>query len=148
MICRVAKNEWSIKSLNFLFLFFIPSYSLNASFTKTNSSWLIHKSVKVLEIKASMLFDLFFLTVAFYHDFSFFLLLIELIFTNLLVLLTHQFIFLYFFNEIISCFTYRFNLNSWVMIPSPTYYTWLKFPFILIAFNAIYLFHRHVFRNV
>ena len=89
----------------------------------------------------------FFLTVAFYHDFSFFLLLIELIFTNLLVLLTHQFIFLYFFNEIISCFTYRFNLNSWVMFPSPTYYTWIKFPFILLAFNAIYLFHRHVFRN-
>ena len=60
MICRVAKNEWSIKSLNFWFLFFIPSYSLNASFTKTNSSWLMYESVKVLEIKASMLFNLFF----------------------------------------------------------------------------------------
>ena len=37
--------------------FFISSYSFNA-FTKTNSLLLIHKSVKTLEMKTSLLFNL------------------------------------------------------------------------------------------
>ena len=37
---------------------FITLYSFNTLFFKTNSSWLIFESVKALEIKTSMLFNL------------------------------------------------------------------------------------------
>ena len=47
---------------NFIFLLFISLYSFNALFTETNSSWLIYESIKDLKIRASIVFNLFFIT--------------------------------------------------------------------------------------
>ena len=43
-----------------MFSSFIPSRSFNRLFTKINSSWLIYKPVKALQVKISLLFKLVF----------------------------------------------------------------------------------------
>ena len=46
-----------IKPLSFLFLFFLLWYSFSPLFIKANPPWLIFESIKVIEIKTSMLFN-------------------------------------------------------------------------------------------
>ena len=64
--------------------FFISSYIwlyfLNALFTETNSSWLIHESIKVLEIRTSIEFNVSFHNNTISSCFFFFLFIIDLYF--------------------------------------------------------------------
>ena len=64
----------------FLISSFISLHSLNALFTKTNSSWLIYKSIKVLEIKTLIVFNLVFANKTILSCFFFFFLMIDLLF--------------------------------------------------------------------
>ena len=57
---------------------FISSSSSNTLFTRTNSSWLINESVKVLQKKTSLLFKLVFAKNTILSCFFFFFLIIEL----------------------------------------------------------------------
>ena len=100
---------------------------------KTNSSWLIFESIKALEIKNSLIFHLDFANNTILSCFVFFFLIIDLYFlipavvvqifnpiaelvfniilnyTNLFMVFTHQFILVYCFNKILSCFIYIFQ---------------------------------------
>ena len=53
IICSTEVSGFFISS-------FISLYSLNILFTETSSSWLIYESIKVLEIRTSMVFSLSF----------------------------------------------------------------------------------------
>ena len=57
---------------------FISSYSFCSLFIKTNSSWTIFESIKDLEIKTSMLFNLDFANSTFLSCFFYFFLIIDL----------------------------------------------------------------------
>ena len=57
---------------------FISSYSLNTLFTETNSSWLKYESIKALEIKNSIVFNISFPNNTRLSCFFFFFLIIEL----------------------------------------------------------------------
>ena len=57
---------------------FILSYSFSTSFIKTNLSWLILESIKALEIKTSMLFNLDYASNIILSGFFFFFLIINL----------------------------------------------------------------------
>ena len=62
--------------LNILVFYF---FFFSTLFIKANSSWLIFKATKALEIKTFMLLNLYLLTILFYHA-SFFFLIIDLYF--------------------------------------------------------------------
>ena len=64
----------------FLIYYFIQLYSFRTLFIKTNSSWLITESIKALEIKTSMLFNLDFANNTILSCFFFFFLIIDLYF--------------------------------------------------------------------
>ena len=67
------------KFLGFFISLFMLLHSLNTLFTETNSSWLIYKSIKVLETKTLILFK-FFLAIYMFALFTFVFLIIELYF--------------------------------------------------------------------
>ena len=48
------------RSFRIFYFFFISLNSLNKLFTETNSSWLLYKSIKDLEIRTSIVFNLSF----------------------------------------------------------------------------------------
>ena len=60
------------------FAFFISLYSLNTLFTETNSSWLIYESIKALEIRISIVFNLSFPNNTILSCFFFFFFIIDL----------------------------------------------------------------------
>ena len=70
-----AKSEGQV--FRFLISSFISLYSFNTKFIKTNSSWLITDSIKALEIKTSMLFNLDFANNTILSCFFFFFLIID-----------------------------------------------------------------------
>ena len=51
---------YSAEASGFFISSFISLYSLNTLFTETNSPWLIYESIKALEIRTSIVFDLSF----------------------------------------------------------------------------------------
>ena len=59
---------------------FIPLYSLNTLFIETNSSWLIYESINAVEIRISIVFNLFFPNSTILSCFFYIFLLIELYF--------------------------------------------------------------------
>ena len=65
---------------------FISLYSFRTLFIKTNSSWLITESIKALEIKTSMLFNLDFANNTILLCFFFFFLITDLYFLILAVI--------------------------------------------------------------
>ena len=74
----MAPNLWrSVEVFKLLISFFISLYSFNTLYTKTNSLWLKYESVKSLEIKTSMLFNLFFASGTILSCFFFFFLVID-----------------------------------------------------------------------
>ena len=73
-----AKSEGRKKFLISFISSFISSYSFNTLITKTNSSWLIYESIKALEIKIFMLFELVFANNTTLSCFFFFFLIIDL----------------------------------------------------------------------
>ena len=54
----MAYSLSELKVLRFFITSLISSYSFNTLFTETNSSWLIYESIKPLELKTSMVFNL------------------------------------------------------------------------------------------
>ena len=66
------------KSFNFLIYSFKLSYSFGTLFIKINSAWLIFESIKALEIKPSMLFNIDFANNSISSSLFFFFLIINL----------------------------------------------------------------------
>ena len=61
--------------LRFLIVFFMLLYSFDTSFTKNSSSWLTSESIKAIEIKSFIVFNLVFANNTILHGFFFFLIL-------------------------------------------------------------------------
>ena len=64
LLCRAYLLSES-KVLWFLIASFISLHFFNTLFTEASSAWLIHESIKSLEIEAPMVFNLFFFVVFF-----------------------------------------------------------------------------------
>ena len=78
--CLDLNLWWTVEVFRFFIESFISSYSCNALFTETNSSWLTYELIKALEIRTSMVFTLVFAYNTLLSCFFFFFLIIDLYF--------------------------------------------------------------------